>query len=154
MKKITLILLTIFITCFFSLQAQGKRQRQLHKVEDMHENKWKSIVEQTKLTLEEQNALKPNFLEFEKSIWIIHEERINTVKNLIKSKNNGTVDYELLNDKYINSEIKQAQLLRDYHLKLKKILKPERLFKYYQAERMFKRKLLRSMPPPPEEGNN
>ena len=51
-------------------------------------------------------------------------------------------DYRELNDKMINNEIKRSQYLREYHLKLRKLLNPETLFKYYRAEKSFERQLL------------
>jgi hypothetical protein len=42
----------------------------------------------------------------------------------------------------VNNEIRQAALLKEYHEKLKKLLSGEKLFEYYQAERMFKKKLM------------
>jgi hypothetical protein len=46
----------------------------------------------------------------------------------------------------VESEVKQSQLFKSYHLQLRKVLQPETLFKYYKAEREFKRKLLQGMP--------
>ena len=86
-------------------------------------------------------------------IWISDFDKF-LEKGYLYSPDN-TDDYAELNDKAVNSEISQAQLLRAYHMKLRKLLKPETLYYYYQAERKFKRKLLqnmpKNMPPPPDE---
>lgn len=147
MKNFKIIILSILLLSFINVQAKNKRPM----MDKMYEHKWQVMLSKVKLTQEETARVKPIFINYEKAVWKIHKERISTIMDFKKSKNNGTIDYTLLNDKYINLEIKQAQLLRNYHLKLKEILKPETLFNYYQAERMFKRKLLRDMPPPTEE---
>ena len=36
-------------------------------------------------------------------------------------------------------------MLKSYHLQLRRLLAPETLFRYYHAEREFKRKLLQDM---------
>lgn len=147
-NKIKPFITVLLLISFVALPAQNRRGRP--SVEKMHEHKWQIIISQVKLTNEEAAAVKPIFMEYEQAVWKIHKERINTVKNFRKNKS-AKLDYNALNDRYINSEIKQAQLLREYHLKLKKVLNPETLFNYYQAERNFKRKLLRDMPPPPPD---
>ena len=147
MKNIKIIILFFLFLSLTPMQARNKRPL----MDKMYEHKWKVMLTQVKLTQEEIARVKPIFIEYEQAVWKIHKERINTIMDFKKSKNNGTIDYNSLNDKYINLEIRQAQLLRNYHLKLKEMLKPETLFNYYQAERMFKRKLLRDMPPPPDE---
>ena len=63
---------------------------------------------------------------------------------------NSKPNYSQLNDQYLELEINQAQLFKNYHLKLRKILSPETLFDYYKAERAFKRKLLHEMPNMPQ----
>lgn len=148
MKPIRFILVALIMISCFNVQAQRMRGN-FPDLNEMRERKWKLLSEQAKLTPEEMAAVKPVFLEYEQTVWQIHQERRKMGMDFMKNKNQTNVDYNALNDRYVNSEIQQAQLLRDYHLKLKKLLKPETLFNYYRAERMFKRKLLRNMPPPP-----
>lgn len=150
MKNIKTLFFVLLLLSCFSVQAQRK-MRQFPNVTEMHEHKWKAITGQVKLTPEEMSAVKPIFLEYEQAVWKIHQERRDAIMDFNKNKRKADIDYNSLNNKYVNFEIKQALLLRAYHLRLKKILKPETLFNYYRAERMFKRKLLRNMPPPPPD---
>lgn len=147
MKNIKLNITILLLVSFISLQSQNRRPL----VDKMHEHKWNVMMSQVKLTNDEMALVKPIFLEYEQAIWKIHQERIDKYINFKKRRFSGSIDYNSLNNRYINSEIKQAQLLREYHIKLKKILDPETLFNYYLAERSFKRKLLREMPPPPDD---
>lgn len=149
MRKIILNIIALLLLSFSSLQAVNP----FPTVEKMHERKWQMMMSQVKLTDQEMAAVKPIFMEYEQAMWKIHQDRGENFKNMKKHKLKKDIDYNYLNNKYVNSEIKQAQLLREYHLRLKKVLDPETLFHYYQAERMFKRQLLREMPPPPPEND-
>ncbi len=148
MKQTRFIFIVLIMICGFTAQAQRNR-RAFPDVNEMRERKWKLLSEQAKLTPEEMDVVKPVFLEYEQAVWKIHQERRGLMMELRAKTNKNEVDYASMNDKYINFELKQAQLLRDYHLKLKSLLKPESLFNFYRAENIFKRKLLRNMPPPP-----
>lgn len=130
-------------------EAQGRHGRP--NADEFHARKWQFILSQVSLSPAEINAVKPVFFHYEKSVWELHQRNIDYYRKYKEIKSNENINYSELNDNYINQEIKQAQLLRNYHMKLRKLLKPETLFQYYKAERMFKRKLLDHMPPPPPE---
>ncbi|MFV0470706.1 MAG: hypothetical protein ACK5L7_01545 [Paludibacteraceae bacterium] len=142
-------IITLLLILGIPLQAQ--KHRNFPNVDEMHEKKWKMISKDLNLTPEEINNVKPIFIDYEKKTWELHKERRKVMMDYKKENN---INYCKLNDDYINFELKQAQLLRAYHLRLKKTLKPETLFNYYKAERMFKRKLLQNMPPPPRNDEN
>ena len=127
--------------------------------EEMHEKKWEYISATAQLTEAEQLAVKPIFLQHEQSMWELHK------KYHHRRPKGETPDYEELNERYINREMEQANLLLSYHEALKKVLTPERLYKYYKAERSHKRHLIYEMqqmhprrpepddtPRPPHEG--
>lgn len=140
-----------------TLAAQAQRERHGHpNVEEMHEKKWQFLMNEVSLSPAEINAVKPVFIDYEKKVWELHMKNREYFRLSREKKPNGTINYTELNDKAVNSEISQAQLLRSYHMKLRKLLKPETLYYYYQAERKFKRKLLQNMPkniPPPPHDN-
>ncbi len=142
MKKFKYILMLMVWITANSLSAEELVNTNIQK---MHEKKWAYIVEQAKLTPDEASKVKPVFMNYENAVWELHEKNRETLYNFLK-ENITQPNYELLNDEYVNLQIKQAQLLKNYHLKLKKALSPEKLFHYYQAERTFKRKLLHNMP--------
>lgn len=141
MKNIRLnIILVLMLSLFFSLQAQENR-RGSFDVNAFHENKWKFMMDEVSLSPIEVEAVKPIFLEYEKKNWELH----NQIRQLFHQTRNGNMsekDYRELNDKMINNEIKRSQYLREYHLKLRKLLNPETLFKYYRAEKSFEKQLL------------
>ncbi|NDV46178.1 hypothetical protein D0T49_03865 [Paludibacter sp. 221] len=134
------------------LQAEEKRQP---SPEDMHTKKWEFLVKTANLNQQQAEQVKPVFMKYEEGLWDLHK------KNHPKREPKNTPpNYEELNDKYVERELKQAELLRDYHAELKEILTPETLHNYYKAERMFKRELIfemqhnhqrrnQGLPPPP-----
>jgi hypothetical protein len=120
------------------------------KVNEMHAQKWKYMVEQAQLNQKEVDAVLPVFIEFEKSVWNLHDKKRDFFKTVQQMEKNSKPNYSQFNDQYLELEINQAQLFKNYHLKLRKLLSPETLFNYYKAERAFKRKLLQDMPNMPQ----
>lgn len=138
-KKLNIVLVLILAT-IFSLQAQQSRRGNFD-VNTFHENKWKFMMGEVSLSPAEVDAVKPIFLEYEKKNWELHSQ----IRQLFRQSRNGNMtekEYRELNDKMINNEIKRSQYLREYHLKLRKLLNPETLFKFYRAEKSFERQLL------------
>ena len=156
MKNINYYLLSILMFLSFTTQAQSQT-RVCPNVDEMHERKWQFMMREVSLSPAEAYAVKPIFLNYEKSRWDFHKKNRNYFRKAGDGKKNTEINYAEMNDRAVNEEIIQAQLLRSYHLKLRKLLKPETLFHYYQAERKFKRNLLHNMPhdmpPIPPEGD-
>lgn len=115
------------------------------KVEEMHARKWQFMQEQSKLTPSESDAVQPIFMEYEKAVWSKHQKDRDFFRSAKKMDGNLKPPYTEMNDRYAEMDLIQGQLFKSYHLKLKKILQPEVLFRYYHAEREFKRKLLQDM---------
>jgi len=141
-KNILIIVFVFFSTMMISAQEMGVNPN----VKEMHAHKWKFMVEQAQLTQNEADAVLPVFMEYEKSVWNQHDKKRNFFLSVQKLEKNSKPNYSQLNDQYLELEINQAQLFKNYHLKLRKMLSPETLFNYYKAERSFKRKLLKEMP--------
>jgi len=120
------------------------------KVNEMHAQKWKYIVEKAQLSQKEVDAVLPVFMEYEKSVWNQHDKKRDFFKMVEQMEKNSKPNYSQLNDQFLELEINQAQLFKIYHLKLRKLLSSETLFDYYKAERGFKRKLLHDMPNMPQ----
>ena len=134
----TLKISTTLIALLLSLNILAER-RMPPSPEEMHEKKWEYISTTAQLTEAEQLAVKPIFLQYEEGMWELHK------KYRPRRPKGETPDYEELNEKYIQREMEQANLLLSYHEALKKVLTPERLYKYYKAERSHKRHLIYEM---------
>ena len=143
MKTIKGILWGLLITISTLINAQEPGA--IPKVEEMHARKWQFMVEQSKLTPTEADAVQPIFMEYEKAVWDQHKKDRDFFRSVKKMNGNLKPPYNEMNDRYAEMDLIQGQLFKTYHLKLKKILQPEVLFRYYHAERDFKRKLLQDM---------
>lgn len=139
--KHTFLVILILLSAIVNAQENEKRP----KVDEMHARKWQFILEQAQLTPKEAESVQPIFMEYEKTIWNEHEKNRDFFKSAKKINGNDKPDYSALNDHYAEIDLIQGQQFKCYHLKLRKVLQPESLFKYYHAEREFKRKLLKDM---------
>ena len=130
---------------FFSSIANAQDNDKHFNIEEMHARKWQSLVTQAQLTPREIDAVKPVFMEYEKLVWKLHQENHDFFKSAFKNAKNVKPNFAVLNDRYVENEIRDAQMFKNYHLKLRKLLQPETLFRYYRAERDYKRKLLQDI---------
>jgi ribosomal protein L24 len=133
---------------FVNAQDKGKWA----KVEEMHAHKWQYLVEQSNMTQNEIQKIQPVFMEYETAIWKLHarnREFFRSARNKDKDEKPNFVE---LNDRYADFELIKAQEFKAYHIKLRKLLSPETLYKYYKAEREYKRKLLQDYPGRPGPG--
>ncbi len=143
MKTIKNNLCVVFI--FFYVIINAQETTNIPRVEEMHIRKLNFLVEQAQLTQSEIVLVRPIFMVYEKSIWSQHQQNREFFKMEKKSLKSGKPNFAELNDRYVEFELKQAQLFKNYHLQLRKVLQPITLFKYYKAEREFKSKLLQDM---------
>ena len=143
MKNIKYIILLILVQFTGLIYAQENQS--LPKVDEMHNRKWEFLVDKTKLTPKQIEDVQPVFMEYEKALWNFHVKNVEYFKSFRSRKNDPTLNYSEINDRYAEIEVTQAQFFKSYHLKLKKILPPETLYKYYHAEREFKKNLLQNL---------
>jgi hypothetical protein len=129
---------------FFCNALKAQDNFDLAKIDEMHNQKWQFLISKANLSETEIEKVYPVFMEYEKSIWNLHQENRDLYKQALKKNNSVKPNYADLNDKYIDFEFKQALLLRKYHYQLRKILEAETLFNYYKGEREYKRQLLQS----------
>jgi hypothetical protein len=143
MKKNNLIFFLLFFIATDYCCAQ--QPVPYARIEQMHARKWNYLIEQAKLLQKEGDLIQPFFIEYEKAIWSLHEQK-RTFFNTVKLDDaNVDINYSKLNDQYIDFVLKESTLLKNYHSQLKKNLKPQTLYNYYQAESEFKKHLLHSM---------
>ena len=140
MKNALLVLLISLSS--FAISQENDRSS---KIEELHTRKWESLISQAQLTPKEIEAVHPVFLEYEHSTWKMHQEHREFFRSTFQNAKKNKPNYAELNDRYVEFEFQEAQLFKNYHLKLRKLLQPETLFRYYKAEREFKRKLLHDL---------
>lgn len=112
-------------------------------IDQMHLQKWKILVSRAQLNQKEIELVQPVFMEYENAVWSLHQKNREFLKSAFQNKSKGKPNFAEVNDRYADFDFQDAQLFRNYHYKLRKLLSPETLFRYYLAEREFKRKLLR-----------
>ena len=139
--KYTLAGILLLLSSFASADQYCDQRKD--QIDEMHQHKWQILSSEAQLTSKEADAVLPVFMEYEKSIWNLHQKNREFFQSAMKNAKNVKPNYSELNDRYVDFEFKEAKLFKDYHLKLRRLLQPETLFKYYKAEREFKRKLLR-----------
>jgi len=140
MKTIRFILFSVFVLMGQLLQAEDNDK--FPKIEDMHNQKWQFLVTKAQLSPDDVAKVQPVFMNYEKSVWNLHQQNHEFFKSAMKDAKKVKPNYAELNDRYVDFEFKEAQMFKNYHMQLRKLLAPETLFNYYRAEREFKRKLL------------
>ena len=143
MKTLKYFIWSVLILLSTNMNAQDIDKSP--KVDDMHSQKWQFMVEKAQLTPTDIAKVQPVFMQYEKTMWCQHQQNRDFFKKNFKKDNDVKPDYAQLNDRYVEMEVKQSQMFKSYHLQLRKLLSPETLFRYYRAEREFKRKLLQDM---------
>lgn len=150
MRNIRLMTGFLFL-CMTLTGMQAQNRRDKFDVNKFHANKWQIMMSEVNLSPAEADAVNPVFLDYENKTWELHGQ----TRQMFRQSRKGNLtekEYREINDKMINMEIKRTQYLREYHLKLSKLLKPETLFNYYRAEKNFERQLLLKRPQgPPKE---
>ena len=137
MKPLKYYLLAALLVSLNVIQAQ---ERKPFSPEEMHLKKWDYLVETAGLSSKESESVKPIFVKYENNVWELHKKNRSA-----RREKNVQPNYEELNEKYIEREVKQAELLKAYHSELKKVLSPETLHNYYRAENSYKRNLILEM---------
>jgi len=143
MKTLKCFIWSILI--FLSANINAQDMDKSPNVDDMHSQKWQFMVEKAQLSPTDIAKVQPVFMQYEKNMWCQHQQNRDFFKKNFKKDNNVKPNYAELNDRYVEMEVKQSQMFKSYHLQLRKLLSPETLFRYYHAEREFKRKLLQDM---------
>jgi len=142
----------IFIFLFVNLVSFAQGNRNMPTFDQMTERKWQEISDKAKLSDDEKKAVYPVFFEYEKSLFAINKILWDKFRDVRQNKSNSeNINFSEINDLYVNTEIKQAELLKNYHEKLQKLITPETLFNYYLAERNFKKNLMQNIPHNPNK---
>lgn len=139
MKKNILIMML-----FLSMTIIAQENQNPPRVEDMHARKWEYMIEKSKLTTQDAAKVEPVFMEYEQAVWKLMEQNKVYYKKKHENKTSQSKpNFEEINERFINIETQKAQLLKNYYIKLKKVLPAETIFNYFKAERMFRQELIK-----------
>lgn len=152
MKQYVWLLFALLFT--FSLHAEDQS-----KNTDQRKQRWEQMkaqraafyTERIGLTAEEAQRFWPIFNELQDKKGKLHYQMSAQFRNG-KRDNNGCpiIDFAKANDDFIRFKVMEANIDKTYHEKFKKVLSPEKLFRYYGAEREWANKLLKDL----ENGGN
>ncbi len=96
------------------------------------------------LTAEEAQLFWPIVNDIQDKSFALNQEMMRLMRVSRQGKENQNIDYEKINARMAEIRQQRADLEKERYVKLKVILSPEKLFKYYLAEEGFSRELLRS----------
>ena len=151
MKQYFLFLtLSIF---FISTYTQGQNNENARKQrwEEMKAKRTAFYTERIGLTAEEAQAFWPLYNELQEKKGKLHRSMSAQFRNPRRNANkNRIIDYTKATDDMINLRVYEATLEKSYHEKFKTVLSPEKLFRYYGAERDWANQLLKDIE---ERGN-
>jgi len=145
MKRYTLLF--ILSLCVTGILAQtSKDEERKQRWEEMKAKRAAFYSERICLTPEEAQVFWPVYNELQDKKGKLHHKMSGMFKNSKKNeKGEKIIDYAKITDEMIVVRVQETALDKCYHEKFKKILSPEKLFKYYNAERDWTNKLLKDI---------
>lgn len=153
--KIKSLLFVLFLSIsLVSVNAQdkadtGKRDR----IERYKEKKAEFLKKELQLTDAEAAAFIPLVNELmDKKYEAYRNARVN-VKNMRDKKEKTDADYKSAIDGMLNSQIKEAELQKEYYKKFMEVLPMEKVYKYHQADMKFMKTSLEKKERIHREGN-
>jgi hypothetical protein len=141
------ILFLMFGLFAVNLLAQNTNQ-------DSYKQRWGELIakqaafytEHIGLTGDEARKFWPVYYELQRKKDAIHKKNFAQFQNAKKDKNGCRIfNYTKVTDDMINMKVQEVALDKAYHEKFKRILSPEKLFKYYNTERDWAGQLLRDI---------
>ena len=149
----TCIVALLFNLFDVSAQVQGNRQPFGN---DFWEKRNAFIVADCGLSPDEAAKFIPLENEFRQKVFDIGRDCRTLARESREKTKQSDVEYLKLIDCYLDNRIKEAQLEKEYFEKFKKILKPEKLYKYREADAKFSRELINNVrrPNTPQERTN
>ena len=139
MKK-TIIIFVIMIFPATWLSAQNPN------LEKLNSYKIGFFTKKLNLTSAEAEKFWPVYNEYQKQKNQIQQERISLIRNFNQNESNLS-DSQMteIGDKLISYIVQESTLAASFHKKLKEVLPPEKVIRFYQAENQFKAQLLNEL---------
>jgi len=144
-KKFLLILIGAALFNIVDASAQGQQANRQLLGNDFWERRNDFIKKEVGLTADEASKFIPLETEFRQKIIEIGRECRSLARESQNRQKMPDSDYSKLVDCQIETRIKEAQLEKEYYERFKKILSPEKLYKYQQADINFSRELVNNV---------
>jgi hypothetical protein len=140
MKRVVIVILIMLIFPVTKLAAQNQN------LEKLNAYKIAFFTRKLNLTSPEAEKFWPVYNEFQKQRNIIQQEKVTLIKDF--NQNESTLnDNQLaeLGDKLVATVVQESSLAVTFHKKLKEVLPPAKVIRFYQAENQFKAQLLNEL---------
>ncbi|MDD2559988.1 MAG: hypothetical protein PHE04_04895 [Bacteroidales bacterium] len=125
--------------------GQGPNQEERQKQwEEMRLKRIAYFTDKIGLTSEEAQLFWPIVNDIQDRSFALNREMMRLIRIPRQERENKETDYEKINTRMAEIRQQQSDLDKERYIKLKAILSPEKLYKYYLAEEGFSRELLRS----------
>jgi hypothetical protein len=139
MKKIIVLLTIILMTPVLKTEGQTN-------LEKLNNYKIGFFTKKLDLTSEEAVKFWPVYNEYQTQRNSIQLDKLKINRNF--NQNGSTLpDKQLteMGDKYVDLLVEESNLAVDFHKKLKEVLPPAKVIRYYQAENQYKAQLLNEL---------
>lgn len=137
---------TVFITALLLICVVFNKALAQEDIEKIRAKKIAFITQTIELTVEEAQIFWPVYNEYEQKLETLKIERRETMRELVKGHNTlSDEEITVLSDQFIDFDVKEAKLKREYHEKYKSVLHIKKVIKLYKAENQFKKQVLREI---------
>jgi hypothetical protein len=140
MKKILYIIMALSIVPLISLHGQNPN------IEKFNTYKIGFFTKKMNLTSAEAEKFWPVYNEYQKQKNLIQRDKIMIIRDFNQNENSLS-DSQLteMGDKLIKDLADESSLAVAFHRKVKEILPPAKVIRYYQAENQYKMQLLKEL---------
>ena len=139
---ITFVAISVLLS--FNATAQEKKELRHFDREAFEARRNAFITAEVGLTPEEAAQFIPLCNELRQKKFEVGRECRKLSKEIRHKENPTDADYNKVIDECLDVEIKEAQLEKEYFERFKKILSPEKVYKYRNAEYKFVRNFMKS----------
>jgi hypothetical protein len=140
MKRIAMVLLIMLMVPLIRVSAQPRNFERLDAY------KIGFFTKRLNLTSQEAEKFWPVYNEYQKQKNLIQLEKISLIRNF--NQNESTLsDLQLAEtgDKLVGCIVQESALAVTFHKKLKEVLPPAKVIRFYQAENQYKAQLLKEL---------
>ena len=158
MKKI--FLLSFIVAMQFNMVDVSAQRQQVRQSDrqiignDFWERRNMFIKAEIGLTADEAKEFIPLENEFKQKQLEVGRECRNLARESQNKQKMTDAEYLKLIDCYLDNRIKEAQIEKEYFEKFKRIIRPEKLHKYQEADAKFSRELINMRRMNPPQGRN
>ena len=144
------LLITLTLLFFFGTLTAQQRAPRFSK-EEVINRKWTAISEKINASAEDLAKIEPIFRETEEELWNLLAKNREAFRNR-RANASESVNFEAINEAMVNFEVENANINKNYDLKLKKVVSAELINKLLRAEKEYQRELTqRSVGQPPRD---